>query len=133
MATCMGAGKLSLIGIRKQDLLIPEMNLSAANLTGINIMGATFLKLKGCKGANERTTRQMVYVVEEMDHLLLSMEACKDFGIIGENFPTVGSHGAKELQGDHLQMCQKFLFVSQAINILMTSEGWQNFRSIQTF
>ena len=61
-----------------QDLLIPEMNLSAANSTGINIVGVTVLKLKGGKGANERTTRQMVYVVEEMDHLLLSIEACKD-------------------------------------------------------
>ena len=49
-----------MIGIRKQDLLIPEMNLSAANSTGINIVGITFLKLKGGKGANERKTRKMV-------------------------------------------------------------------------
>ena len=97
MATCIGAGQLSLLGIRRQDLLIPEMNLSAANSTGINIVGVTFLKLKGGKGANERTTRQMVYVVEEMDHLLLSMEACKDLGIIEADFPKVGSHGAKEV------------------------------------
>ena len=27
------------------------------------------------------------------------------------------------VQGDHLQLCQKFLFISQAILILMTSEG----------
>ena len=47
MATCMGAGQLSLIGIRKQDLLVPEMNLSTANSTGINIVGVTFLRLKG--------------------------------------------------------------------------------------
>ena len=39
----------------------------------------------------------MVYVVEEMDHLLLSMEACKDLGIIEADFPKVGSHGAKEV------------------------------------
>ena len=47
MATCIGAGQLSLLGIRKQDLLVPEMNLSVANSTGINIVGVTFLKLKG--------------------------------------------------------------------------------------
>ena len=39
----------------------------------------------------------MVYIVEEMDHLILSMEACQDLGIIGEDFPTIGSHGAKEV------------------------------------
>ena len=31
MATCIGADQLSLLGIRKQDLLVPEMNLSAVN------------------------------------------------------------------------------------------------------
>ena len=86
-----------MLGIRTQDLLVPEMNLSAANSTGINIVGVTFLKLKGEKGAKERTTRQMVYVAEKMDQLFLSMEACKDLGIIGADFPKVGSHGANEV------------------------------------
>ena len=109
MAMCIGAGQLSLLGIRRQYLLVPKMKLSAANSTGINIMVVTFLKLKGGKGANERTTRQMVYVVEEMDHLLLSMEACKDLGIIGEDFPKVGSHGAKEALklSAEKEVCQK--------------------------
>ena len=40
----------------------------------------------------------MVYVVKEMDQLLLSMEACKDLGIIGMDFPKVGSHGTNEVQ-----------------------------------
>ena len=46
---------------------------------------------------------------------------------------TVGQIEDQVIQGDHLHMCQKFLFISQAIIILMTSEVWQNFRSIQTF
>ena len=60
MATCMGVGQLSSLGIRIQDLLVPEMNLSAANSTGINIVGVTFLKLQGGKGAKVRSTKQMV-------------------------------------------------------------------------
>merc|ERR1712082_148350 len=98
MATCMGVGQLSSLGIRIQDLLVPEMNLSPANSTGINIVGVTFLKLQGGKGAKARSTKQMVYVVKEMDQLLLSMEACKDLGIIGVEFPKVGSHGINEVQ-----------------------------------
>ena len=39
----------------------------------------------------------MVYVVEEMDYILLSHEACKDLGIIGSDFPTIGSYGDNEV------------------------------------
>ena len=49
MVMCIGAGQLSLLGIRKQDLLVTEINLSVANSTGINIVGVTFLKLKGVR------------------------------------------------------------------------------------
>ena len=97
MATCMGTAQLNSLGITRTDLLTPELNLTAANATGIKIVGVTFLKLKGGQGAKERSTKQIVFVVEEMDHLILSMEACQDLGIIGEDFPKVGSHGAKEV------------------------------------
>ena len=93
--------------MEKKDLLFPEMNLSAANSTGINIVGVTFLNLKGEEGARQRTTRQMVYVVEEMEHLLLSMEACKDLGMIGKDFPKVGSHGASEVLKVSEEACQE--------------------------
>ena len=88
-------------------MLFPEMNLSAANSTGINIVGVTFLNLKGEEGARQRTTRQMVYMVEEMDHLLLSMEACKDLGIIGEDFPKVGSHKEDAVLKVSEEACQE--------------------------
>ena len=55
MATCIGAGQLSLLGIRRQDLLVPEMNLSAANSKGINSVGVTFLKLKGGRVSGVRS------------------------------------------------------------------------------
>ena len=53
------------------------------------------------------------------------------FGVL--NFDDVANCLNFFIQGDHLKLCQKFLFISQAIIILMTSEGWQYFRSIRTF
>ena len=35
--------------------------------------------------------------------------------------------------GCSIMTVKKYLFISQAILILMTSEGWQNFPSIGTF
>ena len=83
--------------LKKDELLVPKMNLSKANSTGIHIVGVTFLRLKGGKGDMERATKQMVYVVKERDQLLLSMEACRDLGIIGPEIPKVRSHGTREV------------------------------------
>ena len=41
-------------------------------------------------------TKQMVYMVKEIDCILPSQEACEDLGIIGSNFPTIGSYGEYE-------------------------------------
>ena len=37
-------------------------------------------------------SKQMVYVVEEMEHLLLSEKVCTDLGIIGNDLPTIGTY-----------------------------------------
>ena len=47
MATCMGVGQMNSLGIKRRDLLIPEMNMKAANETGIHVVGVTFLEMKG--------------------------------------------------------------------------------------
>ena len=72
MATCMRLGQMSLLEIKRRDLLIPEMNMKAANETGIHVVGVTFLEIKG----RVKKTKQMVCVVKEMDYILLSQEAC---------------------------------------------------------
>ena len=60
-------------------------------------MGVTFLEIKGRNGRRIRTTKQMVYCVEEMDYCLLSQEACKNLVIIGSDFPAIGSYGDNEV------------------------------------
>ena len=40
----------------------------------------------------QASPQQMVYVVEEMEHLLLSKKACTDLGIIGNDLPTIGTY-----------------------------------------
>ena len=51
-------------------------------------------------GGRRWGTHQLVYVAEVLDQLLLSREACQSLGIIGKDFPTIGSHG----QADTMEM-----------------------------
>ena len=45
-ATCMGLKQLNLLGLSKNDLFTPELNLKTANATGINVLGVVFLTIQ---------------------------------------------------------------------------------------
>ena len=52
---CMRLTHLHALGLTGKDLLQPILNLSAANASGINIMGVTFLMFTGWAGDGGRT------------------------------------------------------------------------------
>ena len=91
-ACCIGERQLNKLGLVAADLLQPALNLRAANATGITIRGATFVKVVGRAPTGELvSTKQTCYVVEGLDYMLLSREACRKLGIIPDNFPCVTS------------------------------------------
>ena len=94
-ACCMGITQLHSLGLSRDDLLSPELQLNAANSSDMKILGSVFLKITGITPKGRRvSTDQEVYVGEGSDQLLLSRQACRALEIIEENFPTVGSHGS---------------------------------------
>ena len=107
-ACCMGLTQLHALGLTRNDLLPPVLNLRAANTSGINIIGVVFVMITGYDGDGKRwRTHQVVYVAENVEQLLLSREACTQLGMIPSNFPEVGSHktgdvfsGGMEVSGD---------------------------------
>ena len=46
-ACCMGLKQVHQLGITVEDLLAPTLNLRAANSTGIEVIGATFIRITG--------------------------------------------------------------------------------------
>ena len=73
----MGLTQLHALGLTRKDLLLPVLNLKAANSSGINIIGVVFIMITGFDNQGKRCrTHQMVYVSEDVDQLLLSREAC---------------------------------------------------------
>ena len=86
------------MGLTTKYFKTPEVKLSASNAKCINILGVTFLYLAGGNFREKvKATHQMVYVAEDMDLLLLLKEACQALGIIGEDFPMIGSHSKPEI------------------------------------
>ena len=97
-ACCMGLTQLHALGLTRKDLLLPVLNLKAANSSGINIIGVVFIMVTGFDNEGKRwRTHQMVYVSEDVDQLLLSREACVQLGMISNNFPEVGSSKAGDV------------------------------------
>ena len=91
-ACCIGERQLNKLGLIKGDLLQPVLSLKAANATGIVILGATFIKVEGRSSSGVVvSTRQTCYVVQGLDHLLLSRDACEKLGIIPGDFPSINS------------------------------------------
>ena len=91
-AVCMGPEELPKLGLSRSDLMDVQMGLSAANGSGLKIIGALFVNITGESTLGEvYETKQLCYVAEGVDRMLLSREACCKLGIINDQFPAVGS------------------------------------------
>ena len=67
----MGPAQLHSLGLNSSHLLVPELNLRAANATGITILGAAFISISGMSSKGKRwRTNQLVYVAEGLDQWL---------------------------------------------------------------
>ena len=80
-----------LLGIRARDLIPVTMKMYTACNDGIKILGATILRFSGTSpfGA-PLETHQFTYITDDSDKVFLSREACKELGMISEQFPTIG-------------------------------------------
>ena len=90
-ACVMGKEQLLAIGMSQSDLLLPALNLRAANTTGINIIGCVYIAIRGVDRFGQTwETNQLCYVAEQINQLILSREACERLGMIASSFPDVG-------------------------------------------
>ena len=67
--------------------------MRSADNDPIDLMGAIFLELSGDdEYGTKYSTNQMVYISRGSDEFYLNRSACKDLGIISEDFPVIGEH-----------------------------------------
>ena len=92
----MGRNQLHTIRLSASNLLIPTLNLHAANTTGINIIGCVYVNILGVDNFRQTwTTTQLCYVAKQITQLILSREACQQLGMIDSFFPVVGCANVK--------------------------------------
>ncbi|GFO13770.1 hypothetical protein PoB_004027500 [Plakobranchus ocellatus] len=83
---------LNQLGLNISHLIPTSMKMRAANQNTIGIVGALILRVTGfTQSLESKTTRQIVYFSHSTDKLFLSMEACRDLGIIPDTFPSIES------------------------------------------
>lgn len=75
------------LGLREPDLIPVTLKMYNATNIGIKILGATILRNVPQIMGVQVETRQMTYVTDATDTLLLSREACSALGIITDAFP----------------------------------------------
>ena len=77
-------------GFSPDDLLPVPVNLTAANTTRIEIIGAVILRLRASSSANDRQSyATMVYVSSAAHGFYLTCEAMVDLGIVPVELPSI--------------------------------------------
>ena len=76
-----------------QCVLFPvSSGIKAANSEGLKLVGGLLITVSATgPDGNTRSGSHMCNVSETVTRLFLSKAACRDLGIIGDNFPEVGS------------------------------------------
>ena len=72
------------LGLQRVDLLKPQLKISVADNSGLNVIGAAFVFITTNAGA---TSRQLVYFADTISDFFLSKSALRDLNLIPSNFP----------------------------------------------
>ena len=83
MMCLIGMSILHTMGLNESDLVEVEMKVNAANNRKIPLLGGIFMKVE----FGGRVSKQLMYVTDEVHCIFLSKRACRDLGIIGQEFP----------------------------------------------
>ena len=87
-----GLPQLHKLGITKKELIPLSNGISAADNSGLGLLGGVLINITGqCKDGSTVSTKQLCYIAEGIDCLFLSRQACRELGIIGDDFPCLGA------------------------------------------
>ena len=91
--TTIGQDQLSRLGLSKKDLLEADMKLRGANGSSIKIHGVLFVEISVKNQTTGVTFRskQLCYVCDGVDKIILSEQTCKQLRMISSRYPEPGS------------------------------------------
>ena len=87
-----GVPQLHRLGVTKRELIPLSNGISAADNSGLGLLGGVLVNIAGqADDGTQFSTKQLCYIAENIDCLFLSRQACRELGIIGEDFPSIGA------------------------------------------
>ena len=99
------------LGVTKKELFPVTSGIKAAKSEGLKLIRGLLVTIYAVgTDSITRSDSHMCYISENLTRMFLSKKACCDLGIVGENFPEVGST-------DHVPSVNKCELVD-------TSVGW---------
>ena len=92
-----GPGLMHGMGVKRHELVPVSQKILGANQGTLKLWGGLLVDISGVgKDGVTRTTKQLCYIAEGVNRLLLSRRCCIELGIIDKDFPSIGS-GAGEV------------------------------------
>ena len=80
------------LGVGRKELFPVSSSIRAANSEGLRLVGGLLITISATgPEVTIRSGDHMCYISENVNRLFLSKAACRDLGIISENFPEVGA------------------------------------------
>ena len=94
-----GPQHLKHFGLEIEDLIPPDLNLTHAGGSALNILGSYPLYITH----NNQTILEDVYFAEGVSNIYLSLVSCKGICIVHQNFPDVNLSESKEINTNTVQ------------------------------
>ena len=90
---CGGTELLQGLGLRLERLLPTNLTLFTADKNSLTVLGAVpvIISVKSGDG-DTATTRDLLYIVEELSSVFISRDAMSNLGIVSREFPKVASN-----------------------------------------
>ena len=101
---CLGGRQfMRSLGLNESDLTHCDISVCGADNTNITVLGAVLVEFK-CR-QSPLLSKQVVYVCEGVAGALLSLEACMDLGLVGQEFPKPAAVKSCEVVEEQQKTC----------------------------
>ena len=86
----IGEKTVHAMGFNMKHIIPVKKKIKAANMGGLTLVGGVLVKIEGTsKQGIKRNCRQIAYVAKEVERIYLSRSACRNLGIINDDFPCI--------------------------------------------
>ena len=91
-----GTGLIHVLGVKKHELIPVSQKILGANQGSLKLLGGILVDFSAVsKEGVTKVSKELCYIAEGVNRLLLSRRCCINLGIINKDFPSIGSNDDK--------------------------------------